>query len=98
MRVCLPDWDGVCQSNSHNLQAFGFDSPSNFASVHVVPPSALNSTFATLASHAHAAPLTQTVVFAQTVSPSSGRAISAFTCISVSGVNSLISSPLCQCP
>src|SRR5712672_2703491 len=98
MRVCFHGCDGVCQLNSHNRHAFDFDSPSNFASFHVAPPSVLNSTFVISASHAQAPPLTQTLVFAGTVSLSAGRAISALTCISVSGVNSATSDPLSQCP
>src|SRR5215831_17046379 len=96
MRLCFPGCDGVCQLNSQNRHAFEFDSPTNFASFQLAPPSVLSSTFVISASHAQAAPQTRTLVFAGTVSPSAGPAISALTCISLNGVSSAMSSRLVQ--
>src|SRR5207245_11750489 len=94
--VALPGRLDVLQPNSQSRHAFGFDSPSNFASFQVAPSSPLISTFLISPSPVQAVPYTRTFEFAGIVSPSLGRAISALICISESGTSSALSPRLFQ--
>src|ERR1043166_9283732 len=87
---------GVFQSNSHSRHAFGFESPFKRASLHVIPPSSLISTFVICPLPVHAAPRTGKVEFAGTLSPCAGLEISALVRMSDKGVSSIEPSRLFQ--
>ena len=76
--VVLPEFPEVFQSNSQSRHAPGFDSPINFASFHVDPPSTLSSTFLISPFPVHAAPCTGTFEFAEMLEPAAGDVIMAF--------------------
>src|SRR5262245_52082299 len=96
MSVQRPGALGVFQSHSQSRQLFLAFSLPNDALRQETPPSALSSTWTISAFAVQAAPATRYVVPAAIDSLIPGRAIAAFTCISVIGTRVAPVSPFSQ--